>query len=438
MSSSSIWFGVSVALLFTLAVPIEDLAGIIWAMGVGPFGVNGFLAAGSEGETRRNRDGHDQAGSGAAFGPDALASAFGPPDSSRQTSVDISGSGQDMASASGVSVEDFSSDFGGLEQAMRDLAHVERLRAAISSGQGDLWRFHGPIRDTSLLSAVHSFKTPVVSFLNSKGGVGKTTLAVNVAAYFARAGLRVLLVDLDDKAALTTTLMRAGRHQRRATSLADSIIAGTASPAWLSQMTIPLDMAGLDNARLVSSGPGLRHLELRMLVRWVIESDLADIRTYLARSLTDPQLRQSFDIILVDTPPRRDTATINAIVASTHVVIPTILDGLSIEGIGGLLHELKTWAREDLNPQLRLAGVVGTLTAGPMLSSSEASHRNMLAGIAAQVIGDQSAVFHATIPHRSAFSKCSGSGIAYHMDTGRNSVQDHVDVFGAELVQRLT
>lgn len=432
----ALWLGVAAAVAYWFFGPSEALNSLVVAVGAGSFGANGFGGgAGPEGPGDDRREPQF----GPAFGPDALASAFGPPDAPgalvQATSNERNPDANNLAS---VVPNERGADFGGLEQAMRDLTHVERLRAEIGSAKGDLWRFHGPVRDAALLNAVHAYKTPVVTFLSSKGGVGKTTLALNTAAYFSRAGLRVLLIDLDDRAALTLTLMRAGRYQQRPSSMVDPVIAGTASSAWLVRMAIPLDAAGLDHARLVSSAPTLRAIELRMFVRWLIESDLGDIRTFLARHLVDPALRNAYDIVLIDTPPRRDAATVNALVASTHVVVPTILDGLSIDAIGPLLQELKTWVATELNPQLKFAGIVPTMTTGPMLSSSEAAARNALASIAVQAIGDQSAVFQATIPHRTAFAKLAGTGIAYHADIGRNSVQEHVDIFCAELVQRLT
>lgn len=341
----------------------------------------------------------------------------------------------DVAAIAGL---DPAAEVGGVEQAMRDLAHVERLRSQIGEGSGDLWRFHGSIQDKQLQAAVHAAATPVVTFANTKGGVGKTTLVANMAAYFSKAGLRVLVIDLDDRAALTQMLLQVAGLGRPDAAMSEPLIAGEAAPQWLMDTAIGLDRYGLQNISLVTSGPRLRDLELRLFVRWLLESEFSDIRTHVAHVLADPGLRQAYDIVLIDTPPHRDLAYVNAMAAATHLVMPVIPDGLSIANIADQFNDLAGWVRPDLNPNLKLAGVVLMKTSGQIPSASEAGAQSVIARAAHDCLGIENALFQAVIPNRAVFTKCAGNALAYQADVGRNSVQESIDAFAAELVHRLT
>ncbi|MEM9030337.1 MAG: ParA family protein [Pseudomonadota bacterium] len=328
-------------------------------------------------------------------------------------------------------------DAGGLEQAMRDLGHVERLRAQLERGGKDLWRFHGPVTAPALQDALHGPGCPIIAFVNTKGGVGKTTLVANVAAHFASHGKRVLAVDLDDQAALSGMFARAMGASRMPASLVDPVLDGSASAEWIARSAISLEPIALRNLRFLSAGPSLRDVEARLFVSWLLDSNGRDVRTHLGTALTDRALRQSFDVILLDTPGRRDAATISALTASTHVVVPTILDGLSISNAGRVLSEITSWAQVDLNPGLKIAGVVGTKTTAQLLSNSEVAAQKSLMQIAEDATGKPSLVFSVSVPHRTAFAKAAGQNLAYQADLGRNSVQDIIDTFSAELANRV-
>ncbi len=85
---------------------------------------------------------------------------------------------------------------------------------------------------------------------------------------------------------------------------------------------------------------------------------------------------KQFEFVLIDTPPRLTLATVNALCASTHVIVPTVLDQLSVDNVGGLLSQMDSWFRNDLNPNLKLAGIVGTMTrTQPSLNGVEAAAR---------------------------------------------------------------
>lgn len=330
-------------------------------------------------------------------------------------------------------------DVGDLEQTMRDIAHVERLRAQLASEASDLWRFHGPIKDHALHDAIHAHSSPVLVATSMKGGVGKTTLVANLAAYFAKAGLRVLVIDLDDQGALSQKLLRAAGHPRFERSLVDPILSGEAANVDIGQVAIDLAPGGLTGLRVLTASATLRSLEERLFMRWLLDTEsVGDIRTNLARDLARPEIRGAFDLILIDTPPRRSAATVNALTAGTHVIMPVILDGLSINTFARQLHDLKSWANVDLNPRLKFAGAVTMKTSGQHLSGAETAAHAAFTSVSRDIFGEDAVPFATNIPDRAVFAKCAGSAIAYNVDVGRNSVQEIIDTLAVELVHRLT
>jgi len=106
------------------------------------------------------------------------------------------------------------------------------------------------------------------------------------------------------------------------------------------------------------------------MIRWLIGDEKTDIRYRLAYTLLSDAVLNNFDVILIDAPPRLTTASMQALCASTHVLIPTILDPLSADDpVGYFGRQLK--AHEELWPQLKVMGVIGTLTNLPQRAQEE-------------------------------------------------------------------
>ncbi len=183
----------------------------------------------------------------------------------------------------------------------------------------------------------------IVAIANQKGGVGKTTTAVNLGAALAIAERRVLLVDVDPQANLTRSL-GFGEEQTPVT-VYDGL----------------LGEAGYTEALLTV--PGLEYLAIlpseRDLVGAEVELVEADERWGRLRKFLDPA-RDRFEHILVDSPPSQGLLSLNALVAADGVMIPVQCEYLALEGISQMLDTIER-VRGSLNPRLKLDGVLLTM-----------------------------------------------------------------------------
>ena len=180
------------------------------------------------------------------------------------------------------------------------------------------------------------------AFANQKGGVGKTTTTVNLGAYLALAGRRVLMVDFDPQANATSSVGLAG---------SPSIYQAVIGAADVADVIVPTSIPGLSIARggIELSGASV---------------ELANARgreAYLKRVLNGATA--PFDDVLIDCPPSLGLLTINALVAATHVVIPLQCEYLALEGLAMLLRTIESVQRR-YNRKLIVGGIVFTMYDG--------------------------------------------------------------------------
>ena len=183
----------------------------------------------------------------------------------------------------------------------------------------------------------------VYALANQKGGVGKTTTAVNLAAYLALAGQRVLVVDMDPQANATSSL-GVDKNKLRL-SIYDVLIGGV-------PITDVVTLTGQIRLDLVPSCPALAGAEVEMVPMLA--------REHLLRKALTPVVGR-YDYLFIDCPPSLGLLTVNALVAATDgVIIPVQCEYLAMEGLGHLLHTINM-VRDNLNPRLRVAGVLLTM-----------------------------------------------------------------------------
>lgn len=185
--------------------------------------------------------------------------------------------------------------------------------------------------------------TRIYALANQKGGVGKTTTAVNVSAYLAAAGQRVLLVDTDPQANATTSL--GVTLDSGAASLYDVLIGGMP----LASVIVASKRPRLD---LAPSAPALAGAEVELVgLRG---------REYLLQRALVPVLPR-YDFIFLDCPPSLNLLTVNALTAArSGVIIPVQCEYLALEGLSRLLETIRL-VQARLNPSLRIAGLVMTM-----------------------------------------------------------------------------
>ena len=182
----------------------------------------------------------------------------------------------------------------------------------------------------------------VVALANQKGGVGKTTTAVNLGAYLAYAGKRVLLLDMDPQANATSSL---GLDKNALTRSVYDALVGSEPVSRLVCLTA---YAGLD---LLPASPALAGAQVELV-------NMAGRETRLRRAL-EP-LRPRYDYVLIDTPPSLGMLTVNALTAADGVLIPIQCEYLPLEGLGQLLHTIEL-VRQSLNPDLAISGLILTM-----------------------------------------------------------------------------
>ncbi|MFZ1242755.1 MAG: ParA family protein [Candidatus Saccharimonas sp.] len=225
--------------------------------------------------------------------------------------------------------------------------------------------------------------TTVICVTNQKGGVGKTTTAINVAYYLAKLGKTTLLVDFDPQGNATSGL---GIDKQGLSGTMTEVLMGEKS---LAEVVIPTEHKRLFVA---PSTPQLANAEV----------ELAQAQHRFGRLKFAIDQTNDYDFVIIDSPPSLSLLTVNGLIAARYVLLPVQAEFYALEGLGQLLETMKL-VRKSMNPTIDLVGVLPTMVDG----------RTSLSG---QVLAEitkhfPAKVFKTTIPRNVRLAEAPSHGL---------------------------
>ncbi|MCA9561849.1 MAG: ParA family protein [Myxococcales bacterium] len=254
----------------------------------------------------------------------------------------------------------------------------------------------------------------IVAVANQKGGVGKTTTAVNLAACLAATGRRVLLVDLDPQANATSGV---GVHlSDHDLSVYDGLVGQAAADGLI-------QACDTENLYVMPSSRQLAGAEVELVN--------AESRSYQLRRVLG-EVKEAFDFIIIDCPPSLNMLTINALCAADSVIVPVQCEYYALEGLGRLLSTVQL-VKENLNESLSIEGFVLTMF----------DTRNRLSHQVASEVNEHfgNLTYRSVIPRNVRLSESPSYGqpiIAYDkLSRGAHSYLDLADEFLTQNMGRM-
>jgi cellulose biosynthesis protein BcsQ len=256
-------------------------------------------------------------------------------------------------------------------------AHHQRIKS-VREHKGRFWQ-------APLLAKPPEFvplakrRTRIISVLNLKGGVGKTTLTANLGGYLANCHEKwVLLLDLDHQRSLTQLLLSSERRKRAALArqtVQDFLLSARGGrDLYAATLEVPGASQRLSLVGNSDAEPGfgtlqnLDDLEMSLLGKWLVDPAEEDVRYLMRPALHSDVTQNRFDYVLIDCPPRLTTACINALAASDFVLIPTELEQVSARSVPHLLRRLRELREQGILPDIKILGIVAnkvSVTPGP-------------------------------------------------------------------------
>jgi len=249
----------------------------------------------------------------------------------------------------------------------------------------------------------------VYALANQKGGVGKTTTAVNLGAYLGTHDQRVLLVDIDPQANATSSLGIDKSSVDRSTY--DVLVDGVS----FAKVVLP---TGYPRLEIAPSSPDLAGATVELV-------DMSRREFRLRRALATLSRIQSYDYILIDCPPSLGILTVSGLTAAGGVIIPVQCEYLALEGLSQLARAIQL-VNQALNPRLTLRGLVMTMYD---------ARTNLSEQVVAEVRRHfRKQVFDAIIPRSIRLSEAPSFGVPIHVHAPRSSGAEAYEALARELL----
>jgi chromosome partitioning protein len=258
-------------------------------------------------------------------------------------------------------------------------AEQRRVRKAVQK-DGVTWT-------EKVLSSAPEFKplepegrqTPVISLLNLKGGVGKTTATANLGAALAARGWRVLFIDLDLQGSLTSLFLSDSQQEElyKEKRLLGDFLDASFDAEFPNILDYAVPVLPGSKSMLVPTTDVMAYAETNLTLRWFLKESRRDPRFLLRRELHLKRVTDRFDVVLLDCPPFINVNCVNALAASDYVLVPVLPSKQATDRVTILIQRLKEF-HDNLNTDLRVMGFFGNRTKESELTSDE---RNRLSAL---------------------------------------------------------
>jgi chromosome partitioning protein len=274
---------------------------------------------------------------------------------------------------------------GKLEEAKEDLALKDRADRARANLLKKAMKLQGKVWERKVLQGIPRVRplaerrAAVISILNLKGGVGKTTITAHLGAALSAKGYNALLVDLDLQGSLSslfmseTALVQRWKEKR----LLQHFLLSTAERRRANLLECCVPILGGKSA-IVPSSDSMAYAELNLTMHWLLRLGRRDTRFLLRKALQQKRITRRYDIALLDCPPLFNTCCVNALAASDYILIPVLPSQKAAERVPLLMERLRSLHRV-INPDLQVMGAVLNRTHSAQLTTREQDlWRNML------------------------------------------------------------
>ena len=182
----------------------------------------------------------------------------------------------------------------------------------------------------------------IIAITNQKGGVGKTTTAINLAACLAEKGKKVLAIDIDPQGNMTSGL---GVNKKAVTNTVYELLIGSCSLEDCLMQSVMKDL------KVLPSNMNLAAAEIELIG--------VEQKEYILKQEVD-KVKEDYDFVIIDCPPSLNTLTVNAMTTADTVLVPIQCEYYALEGLSQLMHTIDL-VKKRLNPSLEIEGVVFTM-----------------------------------------------------------------------------